>query len=135
MKVLFWYCDKFAWTPTLKTLDQMPEADARDRRDIVVAFVHVEPKDVEPGSSAETKLVKNAKWLARKWKADQILLHSFTHLSEEKADPDRAKALLERTRDRLTTAGYDAGLTAFGYYNDLVIHAQGHPLARIFKAF
>jgi hypothetical protein len=33
----------------------------------VVAFIHVEPPDVEDGSSAETKLVKNAKRLARKW--------------------------------------------------------------------
>ena len=32
----------------------------------VVAFIHVEPRDVTDGSAAETKLVKNAKWLARK---------------------------------------------------------------------
>lgn len=135
MRVLFWYCDKFAWTPTIKTLDQVPISEPDGKNKIVVAFVHVEPKDVEQGSSSETKLVKNAKWLARKWDVAKILLHSFTHLGEEKADPDQAKLLLDRVHQRLLKAEYDASLTAYGYYNDLVIEAPGHPLARIYKEF
>ncbi len=135
MRVLFWYCDKFAWTPTMKTLEHVPESGPDTREKVVVAFVHVEPKDVGDTSSSETKLVKNAKWLARKWDVVKILLHSFTHLGEEKADPDQAKALLDRVGERLLNAGYDASQTAYGYYNDLVIEAQGHPLARIYKEF
>ncbi|WP_462271529.1 threonyl-tRNA synthetase editing domain-containing protein [Desulfobacter sp.] len=135
MRVLFWYCDKFAWTPTIKTLDQVPISKPDEKIKVVVAFVHIEPKDVEQGSSSETKLVKNAKWLARKWDVTKILLHSFTHLGEEKADPDQAKLLLERVYQRLLKAEYDASLTAYGYYNDLVIEAPGHPLARIYKEF
>lgn len=65
----------------------------------------------------------------------KILFHSFTHLGEEKASPDPAKALLDRARDRLVKSGYDAAQTAYGYYNDLTIEAKGHPLARIFKEF
>ena len=135
MRVLFWYCDKFAWTPTIKTLDQVPVSKPDEKNKVVVAFVHVEPKDVEQGSSSETKLVKNAKWLARKWDVDKILLHSFTHLGEEKADPDQAKLLLDRVHQRLLKAKYDASLTAYGYNNDLVLEAPGHPLARIYKEF
>ncbi len=135
MRVLFWYCDKFAWTPTIKTLDQVPISKSDEKNKVVVAFVHIEPKDVEQGSSSETKLVKNAKWLARKWDVTKILLHSFTHLGEEKADPDQAKLLLERVHQRLLKAEYDASLTAYGYYNDLVLEAPGHPLARIYKEF
>jgi hypothetical protein len=100
-----------------------------------VAFVHIEPKDVDQGSSSETKLVKNAKWLARKWDVTKILLHSFTHLGQDKADPDQAKQLLDRVHQRLLKAEYDASLTAYGYYNDLVLEAPGHPLARIYKEF
>lgn len=135
MRVLFWYCDKFAWTPTIKTLDQVPESEPDKQNKVVVAFVHVEPKDVEKGSSSETKLVKNTKWLARKWNVTKILLHSFTHLGEEKADPEQAKELLDRVRERLIRSDYDASQTAYGYYNDLVIEAPGHPLARIYKEF
>jgi hypothetical protein len=65
MRVLFWYCNTFAWNPAMKTLDDAPDEVAGTREHVVVAFIHVEPKDLETGSSAETKLVKNAKWLAR----------------------------------------------------------------------
>ena len=101
----------------------------------VVAFIHVEPPDVLEGSSAETKLVKNTKWLARKWETLQIVLHSFTHLGEQKAEPEAAKALMDRVQKRLETAGYAAIQTPYGYFNDLSMDAPGHPLARIYKEF
>jgi len=135
MRVLFWYCDKFAWNPAIKTLDDAPDAAADVHENAVVSFIHVEPEDVEDHNSAETKLVKNAKWLARKWKTSIIILHSFTHLGEEKAEPEDAKALLDRAQQRLETAGYKAFQTPYGYFNNLTIQAQGHPLARIYKAF
>ncbi len=133
MRVLFWYCDRFAWEPTIKTLDDAPDAAADAHEKVVVAFIHVEPKDEGSESSAETKLVKNAKWLARKWETKAVILHSFTHLGEEKADPEVAKALIDRAQSRLETAGYRAVQTPYGYFNDLSLQAQGHPLARIYK--
>ena len=133
MKVLFWYCDKFAWNPALKTLPDAPDAAASKHERCIVAFIHVEPDDVEKGSSAETKLVKNAKWLARKWETQRVVLHSFTHLGEAKAEP--AKTLIDRVQSRLEKADYDPVQTPYGHFNDLSIQAPGHPLARIFKAF
>ncbi|MBU3949968.1 MAG: threonyl-tRNA synthetase editing domain-containing protein [Proteobacteria bacterium] len=65
MRLLFWYFERFAWNPSMKTLDHAPEAVPMSLEQTVVAFIHVEPPDVVDGSSAETKLVKNAKWLAR----------------------------------------------------------------------
>jgi hypothetical protein len=135
LRVLFWYCKKFAWNPTIKTLDDAPHAVADTCEDVVVAFIHVEPKDIEDSSSAETKLVKNSKWLARKWGVKQIILHSFTHLGEEKADSEQAKSLLDRVQERLKRAEYETVQTPYGYFNDLSIEATGHPLARIFKEF
>lgn len=135
MRVLFWFCERFAWTPTLKTLEEAPDAVPDERSRAVVAFIHVEPGDAAEGSSAETKLVKNAKWVARKWEVQEVVLHSFTHLGEAKADPDAAKALMDRAAERLTAAGYAAVQTPYGYFNDLSIEAPGHPLARIFKEF
>ena len=121
--------------PSLKTLEDAPDAAASDQATVVAAFIHVESRDVETGSSAETKLVKNTKWLARKWETKQIVLHSFTHLGEDKAEPAQAKALLDRAEDRLTGAGYAVTQTPYGYFNDLIIKAPGHPLARIYKEF
>ena len=135
MRVLFWYCSSFGWAPSQKTLADAPQAEAAALAGPVVAFIHVEPKDVEDKSSAETKLVKNAKWLARKWQTDLIVLHSFTHLGEEKADPAKAKALLDRADARLANTGYTVRQTPYGYFNDLSLEAPGHPLARIYKEF
>jgi len=135
MRVLFWYCRRFEWQPTIKTLEDAPEAAPAALKNAVVAFIHVEPADVAPGSSAETKLVKNAKWLARKWETSTVVLHSFTHLGDEKAPAEDALSLLERAKTRLESAGYQSPITPYGYYNDLVIDATGHPLARIYKAF
>ena len=101
----------------------------------MVAFIHVEPGDLGDGSSAETKLVKNAKWVARKWEVQEVVLHSFTHLGEAKADPEAARALIDRAGERLKSAGYATVQTPYGYFNDLSIEAPGHPLARIFKEF
>ena len=135
MRVLFWYCDHFDWTPAVKTLPEVPDAEPAENRDAVVAFVHIEPKDVQGGSTAETKLVKNAKWLARKWEITRVVLHSFTHLGQEKADPAEARALLDRSQKRLQNAGYSVDQTPYGYFLDLGIKAPGHPLARIYKEF
>jgi len=135
MRVLFWYCEGFDWVPAMKTLDDVPEAEPAENQNAVVAFVHIEPGDVEDGSSAETKLIKNAKWLARKWNITRIVLHSFTHLGEDKADPDKAQDLLGRAQMRLENAGYSVVQTPYGYFLDLCIKAPGHPLARVYKEF
>lgn len=134
MRILFWYCDTFAWNPAIKTLEDAPDAGPSAYEKAVVAFIHVEPKDVADGG-VETKLVKNAKWLARKWDTDLVILHSFTHLGETKAEPAEAKALIDRVQQRLENVAYRAVQTPYGYFNDLILQAQGHPLARIFKEF
>jgi len=135
MRVLFWYCDHFDWTPAMKTLPDTPEAEPAKNENAVVAFVHIEPGDVEAGSSAETKLVKNAKWLVRKWENTRVVLHSFTHLGEEKAEAGKAQSLLDRAQKRLEKAGYSVVQTPYGYFLDLAIKAPGHPLARVYKEF
>lgn len=135
MRVLLWYCERFSWVPTMKTLEEAEEATSESHEKVVVAFVHVEPNDVTVASSAETKLVKNTKWLARKWKTKKIILHSFSHLAEEKADPGLAKALLDRAAERIQNAGYETFQTPYGYFNNLELRAPGHPLARLYKSF
>ena len=56
-------------------------------------------------------------------------------LGEEKADPDKAHALLDRAQKRLENADYSVVQTPYGYFLDLTIKAPGHPLARVYKEF
>ena len=133
MRVLFWYCDRLAWTPIRKTLEDVPDAAPGGESGAVAAFVHVEPQDADRAGKVETKLVKNCKWLCGKWGTQRVVLHSFTHLAEDKGDPDLARGILERAHQRLNDAGYAAVETPYGHFHDLELKAPGHPLARIFK--
>lgn len=160
MRVLFWYCDQFAWNPAIKTLENAAPAESEQHQCAIVAFIHVEPKDVEEGSSAAKKLLKNTKWLVKKWQQQlednhqeqnleqnqekrtqntsssvKIILHSFTHLGEEKAEPEQALALLNQVEERLKAVNYSVSQTPYGYFLDLNMQAKGHPLARIYKEF
>jgi hypothetical protein len=46
MRVLFWYCERFAWNPAIKTLHDVPDSEPAGHEKAVVAFVHAEPKDL-----------------------------------------------------------------------------------------
>jgi len=135
MRILMWYCEKFCWTPAIKTLESAPDSEPGSYQKVIVAFVHVEAKDVQEGSSSEKKLVKNLKWLANKWNNKTIILHSFNHLGEDKADADQARELLNRVQQRLQKSAYQINQTPYGYFLDLDMQAKGHPLARIYKEF
>jgi len=133
LKLLLWYCSRLGWRPTKKTVEDVADGEPGEARDAVVAFIHVEPADEERASKVETKLVKNLKWLAGKWETKTLVLHSFTHLGEEKAEAGFSRGLFDRARERLEQTGYQVIETPYGHFNDLELAAPGHPLARVFK--
>jgi len=136
MKLLMIYCDEFSFKTNMKTLEQVEEQDVSETiRDAVVGFINMEAQDQENPGKVETKLVKNLKWAAGKNETKRIVLHSFAHLSESKADPGHVEALLNRAEERLNKSGYQVSQTPFGYFLDLDLKAPGHPLARLFKSF
>jgi spermidine synthase len=83
----------------------------------------------------EDKLLKNLKWAAKKNDTDKIILHSFAHLAETKAEPHFTKALFDKVESRLKNTDYITAQTPFGYFLDLDLQAPGVSQARIFKGF
>lgn len=135
MKLLLIYCKKFGYTPTIKTIpDASDDVSPEEYENIQAAFIHVEEEDQENESAVEKKLVKNLKWICGKNQSKEIMLHSFVHLSESKADPGFTKAFLNRVEERMKNAGYVVHQTPFGYFLDLRIDAPGLSLARVFKS-
>jgi len=136
VKLLMIYADKFAYRTSIKTLES---ASTRDEEKVIenalLGFIHVESKDEENLSSVETKLIKNVKWAARKNETNTVVLHSFAHLAESKADSEVTKRLMDNAESRCRNAGYETYQTPFGYFLDLDIQAPGHALARLFKEF
>ena len=135
MKVLFIYCRKFGYTPTIKTVDNaIDNVSSEEFENIQTAFIQVEEEDIENEKSVEKKLIKNLKWICGKNQSKEIVLHSFAHLSESKADPDFTKVFFNQVDERMKNAGYIVHQTPFGYFLDLQIDAPGFSLARVFKS-
>jgi len=136
MKLLMIYCEKFAYHPTVKTLDEFENVtEGKVFGDTLVAFIHAEETDEEDIKRVETKMVKNLKWAAKKNNTKSVLLHSFAHLAETKANPNYTKELFDRVEARMKNTDYECDQTAFGYFMDLDIKAPGVSQARIFKSF
>lgn len=134
MKLLLIYCNSFGYTPTIQTVDSVPEIkDPAEFDNVQVAFIQVEQEDIEREGDVEKKLVKNLKWACGKNNTKKVVLHSFAHLSDSKADPGFTGSLLDRAEERMKNAGYEVAQTPFGYFLDLRLDAPGYSLARIFK--
>lgn len=135
MKVLLIYTKKFACNPAKKTLDSFPEiTEGISLQDVQTAFIHAEEEDLENAQSVEKKLLKNIKWAAGKNDTKRVVLHSFAHLSDSKADPLFTKEMFDRIEERLTNSGYEVWQTPFGYFLDLEVIAPGYSMARVFKS-
>lgn len=135
MKLLLLYCKNFGYSPTVRTLDFVEEqSEPRDFETIQVAFIQAEAEDEERPAEVEKKLVKNLKWVCGKNQTRRVMLHSFAHLSESKADARFTMELFNRVAERLTGSGYEVFQTPFGYFLDLRLDAPGHSTARVFKA-
>jgi len=134
VKLLMVYADKFAYKTSVKNLESASDIDEEKVVEgVLVGFIHVELKDEDNLSAIETKLIKNLKWAGRKNETNTVVLHSFAHLAESKADPEVTKRLLNNAESRLRNAGYVTYQTPFGYFLDLDIKAPGHSFTRLFK--
>ncbi len=126
------YTDYFAYKPTVKTLEEAPEASEEvSLSDKYVAFIQIEKEDEE--KQPLKKFVKFIKWLRNKKKFDSIVLHSFGHLSESKATPEFTREFIDKIEVRLKEIGLEVFQTPFGYFLDLNLRAPGYSLARVFK--
>lgn len=136
MKLLMIYCDRFSYNPNSKTLDDFPEiTENGDFENTLVAFIQAEAEDEENMKATETKMVKNLKWAAKKNSTKSVVLHSFAHLSNSKAEPFFTKELFDKVESRMKNADYECAQTPFGYFLDIKVEAPGNSEARIFKSF
>ena len=133
MKLLLFQAKKFYWKSFSKTLEDAPEQDvAETATEVLVVFLHAELED-EAKPKLETKVIKNIKWLANKRQLKNIVLHSFTHLSNSTASPEFAHDFLNRLEERLINTGYQVWQTPFGYFCEWDLAVYGDSLAKVFK--
>ena len=136
MKVLVMYTRHFSYMPTIKNVESVSEVTEGKRfEECILAFIQDEKEDEKQDlKSREKKLVNHLKWTARKNNTENIVLHSFAHLSDSKATLEFTKAVFDEAEKRLQNGGYTTAQTPFGYFLDLNIQAPGYSLARIFAS-
>lgn len=135
MKVLAFQAERFAWRPFSRTLDDADDGTLGEVRDAVVAFLHAELHDFEADrrDSVFRGVLKHLKWLANKRELRTIVLHSFTHLGGQTAEPTLARTFIRELADRLATTGYVVSITPFGWMNAWEISVFGESLAKVWK--
>ena len=136
MKLLCFQAKRFRWKTHSKTLPDVPDQELEQEvRAAVVAFLHSETGDlaVEREASILRQSIKHLKWLANKRDLRNIVLHSFTHLGGETAEPARADAFIRAVAERLRETGYEVWLTPFGYLCEWDLSVYGESLAKVWK--
>ncbi len=137
MKLLMIYAKRFAYKPTIKTIEGFEEHHVgKSFENALIGFIQAEEHDIKREiSKLEKELTNNLKWGARKNETNFIVLHSFAHLSDSKASPEYTKEIFDLAEKRLQNASYQTDQTPFGYFLDLDIQAPGFSQARMFKSF
>ena len=136
MKLLTFQARRFAWQSFSKTLEEADDQRVEDElADAVVVFLHAEAKDAADDERKRTfkHTLKHVKWLANKREMRNVVLHSFTHLGADNADPDFARGFIEELADRLRGTGYEVRTTPFGWFCAWELSVYGDSLAKVWK--
>ncbi len=99
----------------------------------VLVWIHSEESDENNKSSVIRKMVKNIRWLSKKVGCKTVVLHSFAHLDDSKANPDFADSLIEEVALKLRDRDYDVHIVPFGHFYEFNLHVKGPSLAKVFK--
>ena len=137
MKLLMFHVRDF-WFKTyeknLETEEEREEEGGMPQGGIL-AWCHVERKDVQDSVPVVRKAAKNLKWLARKVATTDVTLHSFAHLGGDTAEPEAAAELLVSIAERLRAVDFEVHETPWGYFNEFRMHVEGPGLAKVWKEF
>lgn len=135
MKLLTFQAASFSWKTHQQTLE-VADPGGEGRLDAaVVAFLHAEQRDQQEDRRPKVfrHTLKHLKWLANKRELKNVVLHSFTHLGGENADPEFARGFMRELAERLETTGYRVEVTPFGWFSSWNLDVYGDSLAKVWK--
>jgi hypothetical protein len=135
MKLLCFQAKRFRWKTHSKTLAEYPDQEVhREIEQTLVVFIHIEASDTGDRSTTVLRqTLKHIKWLANKRALKNIVLHSFTHLGGDTAQPALAETFIHAGAERLRETGYQVFVTPFGYLCEWDLSVFGESLAKVWK--
>ena len=133
MRILTFLARSFAWKPFSQTLPDTPPVQSGSVTDAVIAFMQIEIRDEADRSRVFRRTLKHLKWLANKRQFKTIVLHSFTHLGGDNADPDFAHSFFTDLAERLRNTDYIVEITPYGWFCAWQLDVYGESLAKVYK--
>jgi hypothetical protein len=136
MKLLCFQAKRFRWKTHSKTLAEVPDQEIEQEvAETVVVFLHAERSDARPDREKPVlrQTLKHVKWLANKREIKNVVLHSFTHLGGDTAEPAFAEPFISTLAERLGESGYQVLTTPFGYFCEWDLSVYGESLAKVWK--
>ncbi len=128
MKLLLIHADKMKYEVKKKTkVAEDFDGKGYEMNEVLVAFVSVEKGDNE---EVAEKAVEEILDVAKKVKAERIMLYPYAHLSSNLSDPETAVRLL-KYMENLIKEEYEVHRAPFGYYKSFEISCKGHPLSEL----
>ncbi len=101
----------------------------------IVIFIHVEQEDEQRQEKLTGKANENIRWLLKKTDANNVVLHSFAHLSDSKSSPEFAQTFISGLKTSLEDRNIKTHVTPYGYFLEFRLHVLGESLAKVFKSF
>jgi len=135
MKLLMFHCKEFWFRVGKPGLSNKvcPENEEKKYSNCAVIFIHIEPKDLNNQSKVIRKAINNITWYKRKTMVEVVILHSFAHLSDEKADPEESEEILNLMLEKLKKKINRVDLTPYGCFLEFRMHVFPTPISRVFK--
>lgn len=135
MKLLMFHVNEFWYKTFSKTLDNVEKIEKEETiGESLVIFIQAEKADELQKDKIRKKAFENIKWLAKKVNVEEIILHSFGHLSESKSSPEFAQEMISEIKKSLEERSFKTRTTPFGYFLEFKIHVLGESLAKVFKS-
>jgi threonyl-tRNA synthetase len=131
---LLLHCDTFDYEVREEAVEN-PEPIGENRsgkfKNALVAFCTVEKEDEANPDDVRARVCESIVEIARRVKADQILIYPYAHLSSSLASPKFATSLLQTLLETVTGMGLTAHRSPLGYYKSFHLSCLGHPLSEL----
>ena len=137
MKILTFQARRFRWKSHSKTLTDASDAEVEEevdrRRGGLLARRGVRRARRATRARFQAHAETREEWLAGKRDLRTVVLHSFTHLGGENAQPEFAREFIEDLAERLRTTNYVVFTTPFGWFCEWDLSVDGESLAEVWK--
>ena len=97
----------------------------------VTVFISVESDDEADLNGVVENAVGELEDVTGQLDTQNVVLYPYAHLSDDLANPDAAKTVMQSLQSELEDRGFEVMRAPFGWYKSFEISCKGHPLSEL----